>query len=167
MSQRSRTAGHRIETLVDLVVRSLFYVACLAVVLMESFTLFEIVMRYLFDRPTRWVSDTVGYLLSAAIMLGLPEVTLRQDHVAITVLSDRIPRARAYARGLAAISAATCFAAGYLAFAVAKTQFAQNLLTQGLFQIPKAWIGATIGLGFGLTGAVFLVLMLRPKTDIG
>lgn len=167
MTDKATKTGHQIGRIVDLVTRILFYIACTALTAMVAITLFEIVMRYFFNQPTRWVSDSVGYLLAWMIMLGLPEVTLRRDHVSITILSDWMPWQTPYSRLLSGVSALTCFGAGYLSLTVTVTQFSRTLLTQGLVQIPKYWIGGAISGGFLLTGIVFLTLMFRPKTNIG
>lgn len=55
-------------------------------------SVYEVVLRYLFNAPTLWVHETT-VLLSAACFLVSGLYTLeRGEHIRITVLSDRLPR---------------------------------------------------------------------------
>lgn len=163
MSLALKRAGQRIGHLIDALVRVMFWIACAAMAAMLAITLAEIILRYFFNSPTRWISDGVGYLLAWMIMLGLPEVTLRQQHVSISFLSDLVPAKRAYGRILALVGAAATLGSGYLSLVVAIQQHNRGVLTQGLWQIPKAWISGAIAVGFLGATAAFLVLALHPS----
>lgn len=162
MSEARHTLVRQVGVLADLLLKICFWIACGALVVIVCITLFEITMRYFFDSPTKWVSDSVRYLLAFLIMLGLPQVTREQGHVSITLFSDLLPQEHIYPRALFLISAVTCFFVTYLAVDVALTQFARNLHTQGTWRIPRVWITGAVSIGFGLAGLAFLTSALLP-----
>nr|WP_274705745.1 TRAP transporter small permease [Salipiger pentaromativorans] len=127
-------------------------------------TIFEISMRYFFDSPTKWVSDSVRYLLAFMIMLGLPEVTRRNEHVSISLFLDRFRKDHIVRRLLFLVSACVCVFVTYLAVDIALTQFARNLHTQGTWRIPRVWITGSVAIGFGVAALAFAALALGPKS---
>ena len=64
-----------------------FYILCAAV------TIYEVVMRYVFNAPTQWAFEVVMVLCASAWMISAGFVTLKQRHIGITVFyimgSDR------------------------------------------------------------------------------
>lgn len=165
MIRPTNTKAGQIGRLVDLLVTLCFWLACLALVIIVCVTLYEITMRYFFNAPTRWVSDSVRYLLAAVIMLGLPEMTRDGGHVAITLFLDYVPRDHVYRRLLGIISAGACFFVTYLASDVALQQFERWNYTQGMWRIPRFWISGSITIGFCLAGLMFLMIALRPRQE--
>lgn len=59
---------------------SQLYLFCAAV------TLYEVVMRYVFDAPTQWAFEVVMVLCASAWMISAGFVTLKQRHIGVTVL---------------------------------------------------------------------------------
>jgi TRAP-type C4-dicarboxylate transport system permease small subunit len=47
--------------------------------------------RYLFASPLPGAFEITQILLAATIFAGLPIVTLKQEHVTVTIASDRLP----------------------------------------------------------------------------
>lgn len=130
--------------------------ALLAIIVVS--TCFDVVLRYFANRPTEWVSDSVGFFLCAAIFLAIPELARRQGHVAITILSEYLsPGAnRLLNAGIAIAAAAACLAATWITGAETLRQFANGIQTVGTFTVPKWWISIFIVAGFALTGLQFL-----------
>lgn len=64
--------------------------------------LFEVIMRYAFNRPTIWVHDTSQFLFGAAYMLGAGYTLLLRGHVNMDMLYIRFSK-----RGKALADAAT------------------------------------------------------------
>lgn len=68
---------------------SQLYLLCAAV------TLYEVVMRYLFNAPTQWAFEVVMVLCASAWMISAGFVTLKQRHIGVTVFYLMAgPRAR-------------------------------------------------------------------------
>lgn len=57
-----------------------FYLVCALI------TAYEVVMRYLFNAPTLWAFEVVMVVCAAAWALSGGYVTMRRNHIAITVL---------------------------------------------------------------------------------
>ncbi|WP_417722926.1 TRAP transporter small permease [Salipiger sp.] len=51
--------------------------------------------RYVFDNPLQWSDEIIGYLLVTLVMLGASEALRRGDHIAIDLVSARLPPAAA------------------------------------------------------------------------
>lgn len=146
----------------DAATRGLFALACAALVTMLFGYVAEVVLRYLFDAPTRWSSDVVSYALVVSVALALPAVTRDGGHVAITSLVDRLPeRVRARCnRALAVASTLACGAAAALLAMQALVQWRDGIETVAALPIPKGWLSGVAALGFAGAGAQFLRLAL-------
>ena len=60
-----------------------------------AITLWEVMLRYLFNAPTNWAHATATTLCGVAFALGGAHALARDEHVRIAVLYDRLrPRAR-------------------------------------------------------------------------
>lgn len=163
MTTVAKTILRQADTMIGLLVRLCFVLACCALVAIVCITIYEIVMRYFLNSPTIWVSDAVRYLLACVILLGLPDVTLRQGHVSIDLVSSRFDVASRYRRFLFLVGALTCFFVSWLVLNVFLSQLSSQILTHGLWQIPRFWITGAILIGFFLSGLTFLILMLSPR----
>ncbi len=53
---------------------------------------YEVIMRYLFDRPTSWGFELTTFLYGAHFMLGLAYAHKHDGHVAIDVFEAKLPR---------------------------------------------------------------------------
>jgi C4-dicarboxylate transporter DctQ subunit len=51
---------------------------------------YSVAWRYFFNNPQPWVDEAAGWLLVASVMLALPEVQRRGDHIGIDFLSGRL-----------------------------------------------------------------------------
>lgn len=69
----SRFIGHAIAPL---------YLLCAGI------TVYEVVMRYVFDAPTQWAFEMVMTLCALAWVLSAGYITLYRRHIAITVITD-------------------------------------------------------------------------------
>lgn len=64
-------------------------------------TVYEVVMRYVFNRPTVWVSESVQILFGFYFLLGGAYTLLHDGHVRVDVLLHGLkPRAKRYANAL-------------------------------------------------------------------
>lgn len=58
---------------------------------------YSVIWRYFLNSPQPWVDEVAGWLLVASVMLAIPEVQRRNDHIGIDFLHERLkgsPRAR-------------------------------------------------------------------------
>lgn len=161
---RLRVITRQVGTFADLLIRLCFLLSCTSLVIILVITIFEISMRYFFDSPTKWVSDSVRYLLAFTIMLGLPDVTRRNEHVSISLFLDGLRKGHPVRQILFLISACVCVFVTYVAVDIALTQFARNLYTQGTWRIPRVWITGSVAIGFAVAALAFVGLAIRPKT---
>jgi TRAP-type C4-dicarboxylate transport system permease small subunit len=108
---------------------------------------YEVVMRYVFAAPTRWVEETAGVLQIYAVFLACAWLVARREHIRITVLSDCLPPrlrlwlARAALLAVAASAAsAAWFTVGLVRFSIAMGQYTDTTLAlpMWLLQAPVA-----------------------------
>ena len=68
---------------------------------MMMITVVDVFGRYVLNAPLRGASELVGLLLAAMVMLGLPSVSARREHIAVGALEGILPsRARQWLRHL-------------------------------------------------------------------
>lgn len=54
-------------------------------------TLYEVVMRYIFDAPTSWVYETSIMLVGSAMLYGGAYCMSNNGHIRVTVITDQMP----------------------------------------------------------------------------
>jgi TRAP-type C4-dicarboxylate transport system permease small subunit len=59
---------------------------------MSLTTTYEVIMRYVFNRPTTWVHETGASLVVVIGMLGAAYVLLHDNHVRADLILVRVPR---------------------------------------------------------------------------
>lgn len=59
---------------------------------MMGITVVDVVGRYLFNAPLAGASELTEMLLAATIFLGLPAVSLDNEHVTVDLVTDQMPR---------------------------------------------------------------------------
>ena len=64
---------------------------CFGVPVLGFLLLFEVIMRYGFNRPTIWVYDFSNFLFGACYMLGAGYTLLKRGHVNMDMLYSRFP----------------------------------------------------------------------------
>ncbi|MCG8694773.1 MAG: TRAP transporter small permease [Minwuiales bacterium] len=130
---------------------------------------YEVAARYLFNAPTEWAHDLVGYLLSAVVFLVAPDVARSRGHVAIAFLVERMSGGaqQIAVRALAGVAALTTATAGTIVAGEALRQFERGIVTIAVHPIPKWWITGLIAAGLVLTAAQFLRLAVAPDEREG
>ena len=77
------------------------WLIAISVFAMMMITVVDVFGRYVLNAPLRGASEMVGLLLAAMIMLGLPSVSARREHIAVGALEGLLPsRARQWLRHL-------------------------------------------------------------------
>lgn len=59
---------------------------------MMALTVVDVVGRYLFSAPLTGAYEATEVMLALSIFAGLPLVTARGEHIAVTLVSDHLPR---------------------------------------------------------------------------
>jgi C4-dicarboxylate transporter DctQ subunit len=63
----------------------------LCVVVMMVMITFDVIARYVFNRPTMWADEMATYLMIAIVFLGLAQNLGRGDHIRIDVVTNLVP----------------------------------------------------------------------------
>jgi TRAP-type C4-dicarboxylate transport system permease small subunit len=75
----------------DRLLQATSYLAGAILVVMGASVIFEVVMRYVFTRPTRWVVEFSEYMLLAMAFLAGGWVLRSEGHVKIDLLVEALP----------------------------------------------------------------------------
>ena len=157
-SDHSLSWPTRILIPLDLVTRLSTYASGMALLLITSSYVFEVIMRYFLDAPTSWSSDVIQWFFAAMIMLALPEVTRTNSHIVISFFLEKLkPRSRLnLGRILASVGFAMCMLTAWICLQETLRQYDRSIETLWSHPIPKWWISAFIPFGFGLSGLQML-----------
>jgi TRAP-type C4-dicarboxylate transport system permease small subunit len=79
----------RLETLVGWLSRAAAAIATLACLICLGLVCYAVAMRYFFTRPQSWADEVAGWLVVATVMLALPEVQRRGEHVGVDSLVEK------------------------------------------------------------------------------
>lgn len=139
--------------------------AWLAALIMMSgivaITVAGVVMRRFFDTPLHVTEDVVGLMLSAALFLALPLVTLRVQHVRVGIVADAL-RARLDApMRVAAMLVGAAFFGWILIDSLAWFEFAwrRGLKSETARLLLYPWM-AVLPLSVGLTCTIYTARLL-------
>ena len=78
--------------MIDQLCRCRGVIAALALFVMSLTTTYEVIMRYVFNRPTTWAHETGASLVVVNGMLGAAYVLLHDNHVRADLVLVRVPR---------------------------------------------------------------------------
>lgn len=117
----------------------------------------SVIMRRLSNTPLHITEEVVGLMLSASLFLGLPLVTLRGQHVRVSIVADALkarlgPQVRA-----AALLVGLAFFGWIILESIPWLEFAwkRNLKTETARLLLYPWMAA-LPLSLSLTWLVFL-----------
>ncbi len=127
----------------------------------------EIFMRYAMNAPTKWSNDVISFIMPAMIFLALPEVTRRNQHIAITFLVEAVGDdvAVKWGRVLALASAVVAALAAWIVASSALKQFSTGILTNTVIQVPKWALLSPIAFSFGVVALIFLTTALIGRDE--
>ena len=77
---------------VDAMNRSIGKVACLVIIPMAAITVYEVIMRRVFNAPTFWAFEMIVYTYGVHFMFGMSVAYLYDRHVRIDVIVIQFPR---------------------------------------------------------------------------
>lgn len=110
-------------------------------ILMTLFVVLASVMRYGLGSPFAFTEELVGLLFTTMIFLGVPICTLRNSHIAVTILPDMMrPRMRGIADRLASVLVVVfCVWFGYLSFGYMQTAIELDARSAGSRLLLWPW----------------------------
>lgn len=134
---------------------------------MVSLFVMEIFMRYAMDAPTKWSNDVISFIMPAMIFLALPEVTRRNQHIAITFLVEALDddAAAKWGRVLAFVSAIVSALAAWIVASSALKQFSTGILTNTVIQVPKWALLSPIAFSCGIVALIFLTTAVTGRDE--
>lgn len=139
------------------------WISALLVIAMTALVGYAVAMRYLFVRPQPWSDELVGYLLVAVVMAAAAEALLRDEHIAIDLITSRLSeRARRWVEAWGMIAVAllslVLMIGGWRMVAFSKMV---GLKSEGYLAAPIHIPQAVVPIGAALLLLAALVRLLR------
>ena len=127
--------------------------AVVAAILFAFLTLassFEVVMRYLLNRPTSWTYETSEYAVAFLAFLGAPWLLKLEGHVSLDVVVDRVNKKhRALFRFINSVAGAVmCLIVAYIGVGVTWDFFRRGVLQPTVLEPPKFVLLAVVPISF-------------------
>ncbi len=140
-----------------------YILAAITITLMGAVYCMEVVLRYFFNAPTRWSTETVANLMLVTIFLAAPHAVRSLNHVAVTLILDFYPaRARLINAIMNCAGLVLCGFVTYLSASENMRQYMGSVETVANFPIPKWWTSIWITYGFGSSTLWYLRLLFEP-----
>jgi C4-dicarboxylate transporter DctQ subunit len=128
--------------------------------------------RYLFSRPIGWMSEFVQHSMLLILFLSIGWLTRERGHVAVEILLDNMPRRYRRPMEIVALVASGGISAFVGAWAVAATwdNYVRNVVTDGIYPLPRYWLIGVIALGLIFTAIEFFRSAFRmianPREEV-
>jgi TRAP-type C4-dicarboxylate transport system permease small subunit len=81
-----------VETRTDAVIDRLVQPVGWLVLIVAAISVYEVIARYGFDAPTKWVHETSTFLVAVVFLVGGARAMARNQHVTIDVLELLLPK---------------------------------------------------------------------------
>jgi TRAP-type C4-dicarboxylate transport system permease small subunit len=120
---------------------------------------YDVFGRYVLGAGGEWVFQSASSGLLAITFLALPYLYARDDHIAVDLFYDYLPRAAQAAAGWASRLVAVAFGLvlGWFGLDLVLGAAASDLRTSGAFSFPLSWVSAPMAFGGVLLALVALV----------
>ncbi len=120
---------------------------------------YDVLARYVLNQPSEWVFQLASNGLLAITFLSLPYLYARDDHIAVDLVYDYLPRPARVAAGWATRVIAVIFGLvlGWYGLDLVRSASEAGLQTSGAFSLPVSWVSAPMALGGLLLAMVALV----------
>lgn len=121
----------------------------------------SVTMRRFANSPLHIAEDVVGLMLSASLFLGLPLVTLRAQHVRVSIVAEALKARFETGVRIAALLVGLVFFGWIMLEALPWLEFAwkRNLKTESSRLLLYPWM-AVLPLSLGLTWLIFLARLV-------
>jgi len=137
-----------------------FWLAGASLVLFTAVFNLEVVRRYFLNAPSVWSQDVIGVCALAATFLAMPYVTMKQGHVRIDILVQKMsPGAARMVTAVSVVLAlVVLLAVAWITGTEACKQFQRGTMTASSIAIPKWPLLAVMTWGFLSSGLHLLSL---------
>ena len=147
-----------IVTAYDRFLGYLAVVVGIMVLLSMVFVVIDVLLRYFFGAPIGWVIEVCEYFLLFTPFLGMAWLVRQAEgHIRIDIIVQALsPRLQAALNCWGSFLVAVTLAIGsYYSAISASGHIARNVMTPGVYPIPKGYLMLVITLGFGLSAIEF------------
>jgi len=141
---------------------------------------YEVVMRYVFTAPTRWVEEIASLLQIYGVFLACAWLVARREHIRITVVTARLPQASRQwlARASLVVVAVIAAIAAWSAADLGWSAIQRGERTDSTLELPMWLLHAPVAVGLGLASLQALATAWasladptliaedRPQTDL-
>ena len=119
--------------------------------------------RYLVNRPIGWMSEFVQHSMLLILFLSIGWLTRERGHVAVEILLDSMPKRRRRIMEILALLMSGAISAFIGAWAVVATwdNYVRDVITDGIYPIPRYWLIAVVALGLVFTAIEFLRMAFK------
>jgi len=147
--QRTARGFEAAVATVSRVAAGLAALACLC-----CFTLvcYAIAMRYFFNQPQAWSDEAVAWLVTAAVMLAIPEAQRRGEHIGVDALTEKLRGRSKRAAALLGVVSVAAVAYLFVSEGLEMVQFTHmiGVLSNVLPDIPLWAVQALVPIGGAL-----------------
>jgi TRAP-type C4-dicarboxylate transport system permease small subunit len=168
-------ASHRLlragETGVRLLCRAAVAAAVLLLASIFALIVYSVLMRYLAGRPQPWIDEAIGWLLVGSVMLSIPEVQRRGEHIGIDLVTGsaglRLKRGLMLTGLLMVLASALIFTREGVEMVAFSRMI--NVLSNQIPEVPLWVVQGFVPVGFGLMALVALTQLalvaagLKPR----
>jgi TRAP-type C4-dicarboxylate transport system permease small subunit len=164
IEQPMTTASRRGWRLLDLAIDAFALAATLILAALVVLVGVEVVMRYFFGQPTRWVNEFCEYALLWLAFLAGPWVLREEAHVKVEMLTDALsPEWRhRFHVATSVVGAAVCALFCWVSAAYVLEVFGTGEFLFKSVQLPKWAVMAVMPPGLLLLAIQFVRRALRP-----
>ncbi|QCO56500.1 TRAP transporter small permease [Pseudorhodobacter turbinis] len=126
----------------------------------------SVMMRKFANSPVHITEEVVGLMLSVSLFLGLPMVTLKQKHVRVSLIADRLQGPSRRVMNIVALLVGIGFFGWLIVETIPWFEFAfkRNLKTETTRLLLWPWM-ALMPLSLATTGAILLARMVGIIED--
>lgn len=156
----------RVRRTLYAVARAAWLVAAVGILVTMLMICYDVLARYVLNQPSEWVFQIVSSGLLAITFLSLPYLYARDDHIAVDLVYDHLPRPVRVGAGWVTRVVAVVFGLvlGWYGVDLVRSAEAAGLQTSGAFSLPVSWVSAPMAVG-GLLLALVALVAPAPAVD--
>jgi TRAP-type C4-dicarboxylate transport system permease small subunit len=123
----------------------------------------DVFVRSLLNRPIGWMLEYTEHALLLILLLGMPRLVRKGEHVGVDLLLNLVPPTIAWRMRIIAEFAAgvTCAIVAVAAGFGTRSDYVFGVETFGIYPLPRFVLMAVVTVGLALTAIEFLRLMVR------
>jgi TRAP-type C4-dicarboxylate transport system permease small subunit len=164
---RATSVLGRVRQVLFAVAKAAWLIAAVGIFLTMLVICYDVLARYVLNQPSEWVFQLVSSGLLAITFLSLPYLYAKDDHIAVDLVYDYLPRpVRVGASWLTRVVAVVFgLVVGWYGVDLVRSAAAAGLQTSGAFSIPVSWVSAPMAVG-GLLLALVALVAPAPAVDV-